>query len=271
VTGPLRCGVNHGDGIRDCHRSAVALHTHYSVHHWHVQNRFSGAVYSSWPSTCPTSTVRFDPQRAQMRPGGGLAFVRYLNARSVTGPSFRRACRRRVVSWGLRRLLPLLERSRQGRVSPSRRPPRRRRNHHRRLRHRPPCRQFASSSSSVSSSSSSPQRIVRVSPTAAARSPRVVSGNYASASVSIAESICSCRSALVGPVVRSSMVVSSFLSWLGEAPGARGGLKKHFDLARTSNLSIRNPSAPSFQPLFRHLRAIRLYHMRKLCDVPMFH
>jgi len=51
----------------------------------HVQMRFSGAVFSSWPSRWPTSTFRSEPQNAQIRgPGGGHALARYLRARSVT-------------------------------------------------------------------------------------------------------------------------------------------------------------------------------------------
>jgi hypothetical protein len=44
---------------------------------WQVQTRLYAAVFSSWPSTCPISTVRVAPHRAQMgSPGGGQAFAR---------------------------------------------------------------------------------------------------------------------------------------------------------------------------------------------------
>jgi hypothetical protein len=68
----------------------------------HVQMRFWGALSSSWPFTCPTSTLRFLPHKAQMRsPGGGQRSARYRSARSVTSTaSLRQFCphRRAVVS-----------------------------------------------------------------------------------------------------------------------------------------------------------------------------
>jgi hypothetical protein len=36
-----------------------------------VQAMFSGVTFSSWPSMCPTSTFRVEPQNAQMRGPGG--------------------------------------------------------------------------------------------------------------------------------------------------------------------------------------------------------
>jgi hypothetical protein len=72
----------------------------------HVQMRFRGALFSSWPSTCPTSTLRFLPHNAQMRsPGGGQRVARYRWARSVTSAAFlRQFCeqRRAIASPGRR-------------------------------------------------------------------------------------------------------------------------------------------------------------------------
>lgn len=50
----------------------------------HVQMRLTSAVFSSWPSRWPTSTLRLDPQNAQiLSPGGGQTFARYRSALSV--------------------------------------------------------------------------------------------------------------------------------------------------------------------------------------------
>jgi hypothetical protein len=58
---------------------------HRTLQPLHVHSRFAGDVSSSWPLIWPISTVRVDPQSAQIRgPGGGHALARYRNARSLS-------------------------------------------------------------------------------------------------------------------------------------------------------------------------------------------
>ncbi len=50
---------------------------HFTLQERHVQMRLSGSEFSSWPSKCPISTVRVEPQNAQRRgPGGGHEVAR---------------------------------------------------------------------------------------------------------------------------------------------------------------------------------------------------
>ena len=83
-----------------------------------VQRRLAGSPCSSWPSACPTSTLRLEPHRAQVRgPGGGQALARYRSALSLTTSLRQRCPSAGWVSPTLRRPRPRLPLPLPGRQS----------------------------------------------------------------------------------------------------------------------------------------------------------